>query len=178
MRNLGHLAVCLAPALALSGCTTVELANQTFTVELGADVYANPRLYLKDEDSIDISKASVVALTPGVAKTSNRFVSKDSDYLNIGEYDFVLEYKGNEYPFVIKVKDTKPPTCQKNPTSIEATLGENIDWEEVFAATDISGVYYEAPSDATSYAGINTITVRVYDRFGNSAEKTIDVVIE
>ena len=61
----------------LTGCSRPVLQRQTFTVELGQDVYANAALYIKNADSYETDQMDVEALSPGVIKKENRFISKN-----------------------------------------------------------------------------------------------------
>ncbi len=162
----------------LCGCGgPAELAKQTFTFELGSDVYANPDVYIVNPEQHNTSKMSIEAQTPGIAKLNNRFVSTGSEYLAVGEYDFELINGSQVLPFRVKIKDTQPPVSQDNPSVIEAAFGSVIDWASVFNAGDLSEVYYEAPMDVTSSSGEKDVTVIISDRFGNAVSKEIHVVV-
>lgn len=53
MRKLWIIFICL---LVCTGCSSqIELQKQTFTIELGKDVYANPALYVKEDKNYDTS---------------------------------------------------------------------------------------------------------------------------
>ncbi len=176
---LKHFFCSLSLSLVLSGCgPKVQLTNQTFVFELGKDVYANPDMYLNNPDDFEIGQLSVEAKSPRVSLINNRFVSLNLDYLSVGEYDFVLRQGNREIPFLVKVKDTQPPTLQKSPTSIEVLVGAEIDWQEVFEATDLSGVYYEGPTSLTSNVGEYEVDMRIRDRFGNTIVRHIRVIVK
>ena len=142
----------------------VQLKKQTFTIELGKDIYANPTLYLKD--SSRTSRLKVVSKSVGVDKKNNRFMTSGMDYLVVGEYDFV-----------IKVKDTTPPVCASEVSQITISVGQNIDWNSYFHATDLSGVTFEANVD-TSSASTQDVQVKISDRFGNAVTKNVSVVVQ
>lgn len=170
------LLILLSSLCILTGCSKgIELQKQTFTVELGQDVYGNPSLYVKNPENYDTDMMQVRASTGNIAKKENRFVNTDSDYLGVGEYDFELYYQGKSYPFKIKIKDTQPPTLMASPTDVQANIGEIINWQEIFKATDLSGVSYEAPNDVTAETGVKTIVVTIHDKFGNKVDKTVRV---
>lgn len=166
----------LGLCLCLAGCQSLpELKKHTFTIELGQDVYANPALYIKDNENT--SGLEVVPVTSGIGKKDNRFISRGYDYLVVGEYDFALKKGGDQVDFRIKIKDTRPPTVTQDTSQINASLGERIDWKSYFAATDLSGVSYEAPLDTTATLGDHDITVKISDRFGNTVEKAVKVTV-
>lgn len=154
-----------------------ELAKQTFVVELGADVYANPNLYIKDGTDVDTAGMEVVCLSPGVQKVDNRFVSAGHDYLVSGEYDCVLKKGQEELPFMLKVKDTLPPSCKAQPENVETTIGIMPDWVSVFEAADLSGVSCSAPASAVEERGERDVEVTLSDRFGNSVVKTVHLTV-
>ncbi|WP_295566880.1 hypothetical protein [uncultured Holdemanella sp.] len=162
--------------LILCGCSNgVQLKKQMFTIELGKDIYANPTLYLKD--SVYSRRLKVVSKSVGVDKENNRFKTSGMDYLVVGEYDFAIRDGNKEYPFVIKVKDTTPPVCASEVSEVKVGVGQNIDWNSYFHATDLSGVTFEASVD-TSSASTQDVQVKISDRFGNSVTKNVSVVVE
>lgn len=163
----------------LAGChQDFELTNQTFVMELGTDVYANPALYIEDADQIDVSKLSVEPQTPGITILENRFVSVSLDYLGVGTYDFVMKEGREETPFVIKVKDTKPPTLKATPTEVTVEWGQQPDWQDFYGGTDLSGVYYEMNQNIWTEAGEHDIEVKIRDRFGNALTRSLKVTVK
>ena len=51
------------------------------------------------------------------------------------------------------------------------------DFQDAFQATDLSGVNYDATWDTTT-SGTSNVMVRIYDRFGNSVSKEVQLVVE
>lgn len=161
-----------------AGCAqNYRLTNQTFVMELGDDVFANPSLYLDNPESVNLSRLSIEARSPGVTIKDNRFVSVSLDYLGVGEYDFAIKDGVQETPFIIKVKDTQPPVLKNAPDTITVPWGSVIDWQDVLGGTDLSGVYYEPPADITSTPGEHVISIRIRDRFGNATTKQMRVIV-
>ena len=78
---------------------------------------------------------------------------------------------------MIKIKDTQPPTLTNTPSSIEVGYLEKIDWDSVFQASDLSGVTYESANDLTSTSGEKDTVVKIKDRYGNTIEQPIKVVV-
>lgn len=162
----------------LAGChQNFELTNQTFVMELGTDVYANPSLYINNPETINVSKLTVEPKSPGITILENRFVSVSLDYLGVGTYDFVMKEGRSETPFVIKVKDTQPPTLKASPSQITVDWGKQPDWDEIYGGTDLSGVYYEPNINIWTEAGTHDIEVKIRDRFGNSLIRTLKVTV-
>ena len=168
--------ICFLCLILLSGCTGgVQLKKQTFTIELGKDIYANPTLYVKN--ATDLTRLKVISNSVGIEKVDNRFVTSGLDYLVVGEYDFSIVNGKQEIPFVIKVKDTVAPVCVDDVSQITVAQGSNIDWNSYFHASDLSGVNFEANVD-TSQIGTQDVVVKIADRFGNSVTKNVSVVVE
>lgn len=165
-------------AFFLTGCQNPVLTNKTFVMELGSDVYANPSLYIDNPEKVDLSRMEIETKDSGITISDNRFVSASLDYLGVGEYDFVLKDRNREYPFVIKVKDTQPPTIKNAPATLEADLNAPIDWSQTIQADDLSGVYFDAPVGITSTPGEKSVEVKIRDRFGNSVTRTIQVTVK
>lgn len=176
-KKIGKLFLCF---VLLVGCSrNIELTKQTFTIELGKDVYANPALYVKDSETINTSKMNVQAISNGIRKKDNRFITGNMDYLVVGEYDFKVVDGNNEYPFKIKIKDTEPPTVLKAPAQISIPRETIIDWSNYFEASDLSGVSYTPSQNfSTAQPGTVDLVLKISDRFGNAQEKNVRVVVQ
>lgn len=162
--------------LLVSCAAPIQLKKQTFTIELGQDVFANPSLYAKSPVSND---AKIDPVTKGIKKVNNRFVNVGTDFLVVGVYDFELKDRGQSVPFSIKIKDTKPPTLSNAQSDIDVYRYTTIDWSKLLGASDLSGVTYQVDATIdTTTLGSQTVKIRVSDRFGNSVvrEVTIHVV--
>lgn len=169
----------LVMVLVLWGCASPSLQRQTFTVELGQDIYANAALYIKDASSYPTDDWEVEAKSSGVVKTQNRFTSRNLDYLVVGEYDFVIHTGKEDLEFSISVKDTQAPTVLSYEPQIQISQGQSIDWSDYIEASDLSGVSFSTASNLdTSVSGSQNVSVRIADRFGNAAQREIQVNIQ
>lgn len=174
-RILTFLFIC---SIFLTGCSPrYELKKQTFTYELGKDIYANPNMYIKNAEDYNLNNVQVQPVSKGIYEYQNRFVNEGKGYLVCGEYKFKIVSGGTEIPFKIKVKDTQPPTLEKNPKKVTVSAGKNVNWQKAFDASDLSGVNYESNVD-TSVMGTYPTTVRIFDRFGNGVKKNVNVVVQ
>ena len=98
-------------SLSLTACTSgMELKKHTFTFELGADVFANPSLYVKNPDKYDLRNAKVISNSKGLSKVENHFVNEQKDYLACGVYEFTLVDGRTKIPFKVKSKIPRLPT--------------------------------------------------------------------
>lgn len=172
------MCMCVSLGLLLTACSSkMELKKHTFTYELGSDVYANPNLYVKDADQYDLSEVKIIPTSKGLSKVDNHFVNEKKDYLVCGVYSFQLVDGNNKIDFKVKIKDTKAPNVAQSPSEIKVNQGEIPDFQSAFQASDLSGVNYDATWD-TTVTGSKDITVRIYDRFGNSVEKNVKLTVE
>lgn len=175
MRKWIPMLLCL---LLMSGCSGPQLERQTFTVELGQDVYANAALYIKNPDQYPTDDWNVEAKTSGVIKKENRFISKNLDYLVVGQYDFEIDTGKTNIDFAISIKDTQAPTIESYESNVTVKQNESIDWSKYIEASDLSGVSFAITSDFdNSKLGIQDVTLRISDRFGNAAQRTIHVTV-
>lgn len=167
--------LCFLLMFSLSACSNVELQKQTFTFELGQDVYNNPANFVKEAND----NMEVKAVSQGIRVKQNRFVTGTMDYLVCGTYDFEIISGSKTIPFKIKIKDTKAPTLSDAPSEITTPAGESIDWDSFFGAKDLSGVEYSTdPSIDTSSVQTSEVTLKIEDRYGNSVTKTVVVNVE
>ena len=153
----------------------VQLKKSMFTIALGKDIYANPTLYLKN--ATFSSRLKVVSKSVGVDKNNHRFMTSGMDDLVGGDYYFAIVDGSTEYPFVLTVKSTTYPVCASEVGQITIGVGQNVDWNSYFHATDLSGVTFEANVD-TSTASTQDVQVKISDRFGNSVTKNVSVVVQ
>lgn len=173
MRKLCMIFISL---LLLTGCSGPSLQRQTFTVELGQDIYANAALYIKDAQNYPTDDWEVEAKSSGIVKTQNRFTSENMDYLVVGQYDFVIHAGNRDIDFSISVKDTQPPTILSCPSEISVSTGQSVDWSAYIKASDLSGVSFSTASEFNpSSAGEQDVSVRISDRFGNAVTREIHV---
>lgn len=164
--------------LLLTGCGGPQLQRQTFTVELGQDIYANASLYLKDPQKYHTDEMDVEALNSGVIKKENRFTSKNLDYLVVGEYDFTIHTGDSDLDFTIVVKDTQPPTINSYQDKITVSAGTIINWSDYFDASDLSGVSFSTNTNLdTSTAQTTNVDVQIQDRFGNRVIRSVQVTV-
>ncbi len=164
----------------LTGCTSnIETKKQTFTIELGHDVFENPSLYVKNASDYQLSRMEIKAVSNGIRKKENRFVTGNMDYLVVGEYDFQVIEGHRKVPFKIKIKDTKAPVFEKLPEEVTIGNGKKLNWDTILGASDLSGVEYNSdPEIDTSVSGTYDTTVEVKDRFGNSTSHSLRVIVE
>ena len=82
----------------IAGCSKVELAQSTVTLELGDELSENVADYLQNPDE-KILKGASLDLSA-------------IDETKVGSYNAAIAYDGKNYPFTVEVKDTTSPQCE------------------------------------------------------------------
>lgn len=82
----------------IAGCSKVELAQSTVTLELGDELSENVADYLQNPDEKILKGASLDLST--------------IDEIKVGSYNAAIAYDGKNYPFTVEVKDTTSPQCE------------------------------------------------------------------
>ena len=82
----------------IAGCSKVELAQSTVTLELGDELSENVADYLQNPDEKILKGASLDLST--------------IDETKVGSYNAAIAYDGKNYPFTVEVKDTTSPQCK------------------------------------------------------------------
>lgn len=82
----------------IAGCSKVELAQSTVTLELGDELSENVADYLQDPDEKILKGASLDLSAV--------------DETKVGSYNAAVAYDGKNYPFTVEVKDTTSPQCE------------------------------------------------------------------
>ena len=82
----------------IAGCSKVELAQSTVTLELGDELSENVADYLQDPDEKILKGASLDLSAV--------------DETKVGSYNAAVAYDGKNYPFTVEVKDTTSPQCK------------------------------------------------------------------
>ena len=82
----------------IAGCSKVELAQSTVTLELGDELSENVADYLQNPDEKILEAASLDLSAV--------------DETKVGSYNAAIAYDGKNYPFTVEVKDTTSPQCE------------------------------------------------------------------
>ena len=82
----------------IAGCSKVELAQSTVTLELGDELSENVADYLQNPDEKILKGASLDLSAV--------------DETKVGSYNAAIAYDGKNYPFTVEVKDTTSPQCE------------------------------------------------------------------
>lgn len=174
----------------LVGCSPkkmLKLKEETVTKELGETVSLDPKEYLVDDTTQEILEKTVLdselLKDEGyvVNDKEKSIISKDKEYLNIGEYTFTLTYNESENKEVkVIVQDTTAPTFKdfKEEIKVEQNA-KDVDFNAFFTCEDLSVCKVETDSSAVdlSNTGEAVLKVSATDEYDNKLEKEVKVII-
>ena len=153
---------------------TLKLKDSNFIFEFGEEVPFNVEYYLSKSNENIKTNSKIKFKNEYLVNTDNGIIkSDDSNYLNIGEYELYIEYKGKKYYFNIEVKDTTKPEFKN--FKKEIILEQNsvdVDLSKFYEATDLSNTTIVVESDLDiSKIGEYKAIVRATDYFDNYIEQ-------
>lgn len=164
-----------------------QLLTKIYTVECGTQIKLDPRLFVDDKITNDITRKDLTIVSKWIRDT-DRFLfdekteiltTKDKDYLEAGEYSILIRYKDKEYSTTLIVEDTKAPEFIDLPETLEFKVDEEVDWNGYFEARDYSDFTIEVEDEELNLKapGDYMITVRAEDCHKNKVEKTVKVKV-
>jgi len=183
----------------IAGCSNVELAQSTVTLELGDELSENVADYLQNPDEKILKDASLDLSAV--------------DETKVGSYNAAVAYDGKNYPFTVEVKDTTSPQCeakdyiymQPGTLTVDDLVTEIKDASETFSGIlsceqkdDLSVCDYDDmlqekaavdtadPYDGADYQesvqlddeGCYEVTAQVKDSEGNFTDITLNVYVD
>lgn len=162
--------------------------NDTVTIELGNSVSIKPQDYL-DKNKTDEDAYKNCQLTSSILKNQNEYtvtddkkiVSKDKNYLNVGEYKFKITYLSQSQTITVNVVDTTKPVFEIFTKTIEVEAEtKEIKWTDYYQATDLTEVKINVDDSDVDLnkAGTYKIKVTATDIDGNSVTKNAEVTVK
>jgi len=150
----------------------IKLKDNKFIFELGEEISAEASYYVEDADSTkNINNYKLSSKSLKIKK--NKFVLKDEDIVNVGQYEVEIIYKKTSQKFIIEVVDSTPPKFIKFEEKIKYEQNTDIlELESKFEATDLTDVsiMIEGRYDST-IPGEYEIEVVAIDQSGNKTSK-------
>lgn len=162
--------------------------NDTVTIELGNSVSIKPQDYL-DKNKTDEDAYKNCQLTSSILKNQDEYtvtddkkiVSKDKNYLNVGEYKFKITYLSQSKTITVNVVDTTKPVFEIFTKTIEVEAEtKEIKWTDYYQATDLTDVKIDVEDSDVDLnkAGTYKIKVTATDIDGNSVTKNAEVTVK
>lgn len=160
--------------------TTFLLKKEYFTVELGDEYSLHPRDYIKgDKEVLDDTKISVKNANDVPCNCGPDIGTIAQEY-PVGEYEGTATYKDKKLKFMIEIKDTKAPAFENFKEAIEVELGDTKDLTTNFKVNDASEVTITVDTTGVDFnkVGSYPATVKAVDKYNNSTQKEITIVIQ
>lgn len=162
--------------------------NDTVTIELGNSVSIKPQDYL-DKNKTDEDAYKNCQLTSSILKNQDEYtvtadkkiVSKDKNYLNVGEYKFKITYLSQSQTITVNVVDTTKPVFEIFTKTIEVEAEtKEIKWTDYYQATDLTEVKINVDDSDVDLnkAGTYKIKITATDIDGNSVTKNAEVTVK
>lgn len=162
--------------------------DDTFTIELGNSVSIKPQDYL-DKNKTDEDAYKNCQLSSSILKNQDEYtitddkkvVSKDKNYLNVGEYKFKITYLSQNQTITVNVVDTTKPVFEIFTKTIEVEAEtKEIKWSDYYQATDLTDVKIDVDDSNVDLnkAGTYKIKVKATDENNNSVTKNAEVTVK
>lgn len=165
--------------LILRNQSSIHLKSDKFIFEYGEEVCSKIECYIDDVSSTkNINELELI--TKDLVIKDDKFVSDDSDILNIGRYDLEIKNKEQSKKFSIEVIDsTSPEFIEFNELVVVEQNAIDVDLTSFFKADDLFEVKITLQGDIDlSKVGEYDIKVIASDENNNKSEKkaTIKVI--
>lgn len=185
MKKLLTGIACGVVCLGIMGCsnaTTVELKEESLTLEYGQDPYKDIELknVIKDYDNIKKDHTFTLSLTKDDKEMKEEDITEDH-LLEVGEYVLYISYEKNVTPLELPVtiKDTKAPEFKDFKEKVSIDYGYEKDLSSLFDATDLAEVKISIDGDVNvKKAGDYKIKVIAEDASGNKTEKECTISVK
>lgn len=158
----------------------ISLESEEYVFEYGEKVCSKVECYLKDASSTKNINEYELDIKDLIIK-DDKLVSKESEYLNVGEYKLTVKNKENQKDITIKITDTTSPEfIEFNDSIILEQNSVDIDLTSFFSASDLSDVKIKVEGEVNlSKVGEYSAKVIATDSYNNFSEKeTIIKVVD
>lgn len=162
------------------------LAKDTVTLELGEKLSTNPHDYLAKDvtdkvKELTINNSAILKDKEFTYDSKNQeLVSKDKEFLNVGNYKLTFKYKDQTADVNVSVKDTKAPVVTQNKTEVSVVEGtKSIDYKSFFKTEDLDKTTLTIDDKEVnlSKAGTYKVKVTAEDASKNKTEKELKVIV-
>lgn len=150
----------------------ISLESEEYVFEYGEKVCSKVECYLKDASSTKNINEYELDIKDLIIK-DDTLVSKESEYLNVGEYKLTVKNKKNQKDITIKITDTTSPEfIEFNDSIILEQNSVDIDLTSFFSASDLSDVKIKVEREVDlTKVGEYSVKIIATDAYNNSSEK-------
>jgi len=156
-------------AILLLNITKLKVVDN-FTIEYGNEISNNVADYVLDNTDEKVVKNTTVEIVG---------LDESSEYPSVGEYVVKVKYKNQVKEVIVTVEDTTKPVFKDFNKDINIYTGEQVDWNTLFVADDLSDVTISVDDSNIDYskAGTYQIEVVATDSSNNSVSETANLNI-
>jgi len=161
--------IAVAIAILLQNITKLKVVDN-FTIELGNEISTNVADYVLDNTDEKVVKNTTVEIVG---------LDESSEYPSVGDYVVKVKYKNQVREVIVTVEDTTKPVFKDFNKDITIYTGEQVDWNTLFVADDLSEVTISVDDSAVNYyaEGTYQITVTATDTSNNIVSEVGNVNI-
>ena len=161
--------IAVAIAILLQNITKLKVVDN-FTIELGNEISTNVADYVLDNTDEKVVKNTTVEIVG---------LDESSEYPSVGDYVVKVKYKNQVREVIVTVEDTTKPVFKDFNKDITIYTGEQVDWNTLFVADDLSDVTISVDDSNIDYskAGTYQIEVVATDSSNNSVSETANLNI-
>lgn len=161
--------IAVVVAILLQNITKLKVVDN-FTIELGNKISTNVADYVLDNTDEKVVNNTTVEIVG---------LDESSEYPSVGEYVVKVKYKNQVREVIVTVEDTTKPVFKDFNKDITIYTGEQVDWNTLFVADDLSEVTISVDDSNIDYskAGTYQIKVTATDSSNNSVSETANLNI-
>lgn len=161
--------IAVAIAILLQNITKLKVVDN-FTIELGNEISTNVADYVLDNTDEKVVKNTTVEIVG---------LDESSEYPSVGDYVVKVKYKNQVREVIVTVEDTIKPVFKDFNKDITIYTGEQVDWNTLFVADDLSEVTISVDDSAVNYSAEGSYEIKVVatDSSNNSVSETANLNI-
>ena len=161
--------IAVVVAILLLNMTKLKVVDN-FTIELGNKISTNVADYVLDNTDEKVVNNTTVEIVG---------LDESSEYPAVGEYVVKVKYKNQVREVIVTVTDTTKPVFKNFNKEINIYTGEQVDWNTLFVADDLSEVTISVDDSNIDYSKAGTYQIKVVatDSSNNSVSETANLNI-
>lgn len=166
---VGIIAAATIGGLHIEDMTSLKVVDN-FTIEYGNKISNQVADYVPENTDEKIVNNATVEIVGN---------DENSKYPTLGDYVVKVKYKNQVKEVIVTVADTTKPVFVEFNKNINIYTGEQVDWNTLFVADDLSEITISVDDSAVNYSaeGIYQITVTATDALNNSVSETANLNI-
>lgn len=138
-------------AILLLNMTRLQVVDN-FTIELGNKISNNVADYVLDETDEKVVNNATVEIVG---------LDENIEYPAVGDYVVKVKYKNQVREVIVTVEDSTKPVFKDFNKEINIYTGEQVDWNTLFVADDLSEVTISVDDSSVNYSAEGSYEIKV-----------------